>query len=254
HPRRPPGSAGSSDRRPRGSCPSSWCPPCRSENSSPPTGEELRSPGPLPRPCSPGDDTTLEPPPPLGDGDNSPSRTPHPAPLEAPVEPATPRGGGDRMRTAPHPERVQGRSLLRAQSSVTRSESWIVRTVSISSSALSAPQLPTISRTSVATPPRSMTAYRAAWTTVGRPGWVYPYSLAIQVVPSTSISPVPSSSSSGSAALRWSRPARAASSVNSGPKRCTVTTTFARNVPSTRGWAAATCTPGTVSVSQSSGI
>src|SRR5699024_1522478 len=46
------------------------------ENSSPPTGEELRSPGPLPRPCSPGDDTTLEPPPPLGDGDNSPCSSP----------------------------------------------------------------------------------------------------------------------------------------------------------------------------------
>src|SRR5699024_5644688 len=71
-----PGSAGSSDRRPRGSCPSSWCPPCRSENSSPPTGEELRSPGPLPRPCSPGDDTTLEPPTRLGDGDNSPCSSP----------------------------------------------------------------------------------------------------------------------------------------------------------------------------------
>src|SRR5699024_2934543 len=127
-------------------------------------------------------------------------------------------------------------AILCAQSSVTRSESWMVRTVSISSSALSAPQLPTISRTSVATPPRSTTAYRAAWTTVGRSGWVYPYSLAIQVVPSSSLSPVLSSSSSRSAALRWSRPARADSSVNSGPKRCTVTTTFARKAPSTRGF------------------
>src|SRR5699024_7817095 len=90
-------------------------------------------------------------------------------------------------------------------------------------------------------------------TTVGLPGWVYPYSLAIQLVPSTSISAVPSSSSSGSAALRWSSPERAASRVKSAPKRCTVTTTFARNCPSTRGSATATCTPGTVSVSQSSG-
>src|SRR5699024_885057 len=36
HSRWTPGSAGSSDRRPQGSYPSSWCPPCRSETSSPP--------------------------------------------------------------------------------------------------------------------------------------------------------------------------------------------------------------------------
>ena len=57
------------------------------------------------------------------------------------------------LERGPGPGRTQS-----AQSTLTRNESWMVRTVSISSSALSAPQLPTTSRTSVATPPRSRTA------------------------------------------------------------------------------------------------
>src|SRR5699024_10352661 len=46
-------------------------------NTVPPTGEDLHGAAPHPRPCPPGDDTTLERPPPPGDGDNSPVSTPH---------------------------------------------------------------------------------------------------------------------------------------------------------------------------------
>lgn len=71
--------------------------------------------------------------------------------------------GPDTSGPAPDPE--QGRCWLSrpcgaqgTQSVLTLTESWIDRTSSISSSALSAPQLPTISTTSVATSPRAKTA------------------------------------------------------------------------------------------------
>src|SRR5699024_2735116 len=56
-------------------------------NTVPPTGEDLHGAAPHPRPCPPGDDTTLERPPPPGDGDNSPCSSPS-------REPASPQVTG----------------------------------------------------------------------------------------------------------------------------------------------------------------
>src|SRR5699024_2551970 len=107
-PRRSSGCGGSSDRPPQGSYPSSWCPPCRSEASSPPPERNSAVPDRLLIP----DPQVMTPPsnhhPHLAMGTTPRPELPIPFPRRRPWVPASPRRRHG-MTTAPSPEGMRGR-------------------------------------------------------------------------------------------------------------------------------------------------